>query len=113
MTDHEERPGAGQDRAAEDRAERERAAQDHAEGTVQGDMKRAGAHVDPAAYGGAGEVMKQMPGQLSGCEILSVDGADDSYIARIRYDGDSGSLTVDSTWAERDGAPKIVALAVA
>ncbi len=32
MTDHEERPGAGQDhRAAEDRAERERAAQDHAE----------------------------------------------------------------------------------
>lgn len=88
------------------------AAQDHAEGTVQGDMKRAGAHVDPAAYGGAGEVMKQMPGQLSGCEVLSVEGADDSYTARIRYDGDAGSLTVDSTWAEREGAPKIVALAV-
>ena len=87
------------------------AAQDHAEGTVQGDMKRAGAHVDPSAYGGAGEVMKKMPGTLTGCEVLSVDGGGDEYTVRIRYDGDGGSLSVDSTWAERDGAPKIVALA--
>lgn len=88
------------------------AAQDHAEGTVQGDMKRAGAHVDPAAYGGAGEVMKKMPGSLSACEILSVTGAGDSFTVRIRYDGDGDSLTVDSGWADRDGAPKIVSLDV-
>ena len=89
------------------------AAQDHAEGTVQGDMKRAGAHVDPAAYGGAGEVMKKMPGKLSGCEVVSVTAGTDSFIVRIRYDCDGGSLTVDSTWAEKGSAPKIVGLAVA
>jgi hypothetical protein len=89
------------------------AAQDHAEGTVQGDMKRAGAHVDPSAYGSAGEVMKKMPGTLSGCEVVSVTAGTDSFIVRIRYDGDGGSLTVDSTWAEKDSAPKIVGLAVA
>lgn len=88
------------------------AAQDHAEGTVEGNMKRAGAYVDPAAYGAAGEVMKQMPKGLTGCEIVSLEGEGDSFTVRIRYDGDDGSLTVDSGWAEKDGGPKIVSLAV-
>lgn len=87
-------------------------AEAHGEATVAGDMKRAGSDLDKSAYGAAGEVMKQMPGDLSGSEVTGVRGEGDGLVVSIRYTGATGSATVESQWADRDGVPKIVDLKV-
>lgn len=85
-------------------------AQQHAEATVAGDLKVAGSTLDKSAYGAAGEVMKRMPQNLTGCEIVETHPDGDHYVVTIRYDGDGSSVTVESRWAESDGDPKIVDL---
>lgn len=87
-------------------------AEAHAKATVAGDLKSAGSVLDKSAYGPAGEVMKKMPGDLSGCEITSASQQGDGWLVTIRYTGTEGSVDVESTWAERDGEPKIVGLQV-
>lgn len=87
-------------------------AREHGEATVAGDLKRAGADLDKSAYSAAGEVMKQMPDDLSSCEVASVREDGEEWVAAIRYRGASDSTTVESRWAERDGNPKIVDLNV-
>jgi hypothetical protein len=56
--------------------------------------------------------MKAMPGKLTGCEITSVSSSGDEVVVQIRYDGETGTASVESRWADRDGAPMIVSLAV-
>lgn len=87
-------------------------AQEHGEATVAGDLKRAGADLDKSAYAAAGEVMKQMPEDLSSCEVASVRREDSDWVAAIAYSGGSTTATVESRWAERDGSVKIVDLKV-
>ena len=86
-------------------------AQAHGEATVAGDLKKAGSDLDPGAYGAAGEVMKQMPADLSSCEVASVTQDGGAWVAAITYTGAS-SATVESRWEERDGTAKIVDLKV-
>jgi hypothetical protein len=86
-------------------------AQAHGEATVAGDLKRAGSDLDRSAYAAAGEVMKQMPADLSSSEVTQVRADGDEWIVGIRYEG-SASVTVESRWAERDGRPAIVDLKI-
>jgi hypothetical protein len=86
-----------------------KSAQAHAEATVAGDLKRAGSDLDRSAYGAAGEVMKQMPQDLRACEVTEVRADGGEFVASIRYDG-TGTVTVESRWAEREGRPVIVDL---
>lgn len=86
-------------------------AQIHAEATVAGDFKTAGSSLTPEAMALAGGVMKQMPANLSACEIAEVEGSGDEVVVNIVYKGD-GETTVASRWADRDGSPKIVDLKV-
>lgn len=87
-------------------------AESHGRATVAGDLKGAGSDLDRSAYGAAGEVMKKMPGQLSGSEITAMRAEGDEWVVSILYRGDDRSATVESRWAERDGVPKIVDLKV-
>ena len=87
-------------------------AQAHGQATVAGDLKSAGADLDKSAYGAAGEVMKKMPEGLSASEVAKVTTQGDQAIVTIRYTGAGGSADVESTWADRDGEPKIVDLKV-
>lgn len=87
-------------------------AQDHGEATVAGDLKRAGSDLDKSAYAAAGDVMKQMPEDLSSCEVQTVREEGNDWVAAIRYSGGSASTIVESRWADRDGTPKIVDLKV-
>ncbi len=87
-------------------------AQRHADATVAGDLKAAGADLDKTAYAAAGDVMKQMPPELDAGEIAGVREEGDEWIVSIRYSGGSSTTTVESRWAERDGRPKIVDLKV-
>jgi len=87
-------------------------AEAHGQATVAGDLKKAGGDLDKSAYGAAGEVMKQMPADLTGSEVTSVSAQDEECVVSIRYTGAADSATVESRWAERDGVPKIVDLKV-
>lgn len=87
-------------------------AEAHGQATVAGDLKAASADLDRSAYAAAGEVMKKMPEGLSGSEVTSVTTEGDQVLVTIRYSGGGGSADVESTWAERDGEPKVVGLRV-
>lgn len=87
-------------------------AQEHGEATVAGDLKRAGGDLDKSAYAAAGEVMKQMPEDLSACDVTSVNPEGNEWIATISYSGSSATTTVQSRWAEREGSAKIIDLKV-
>lgn len=88
-------------------------AERHANATVAGDFKTAGASLTETAMGQAGGVMKAMPGKLTACEIASVTEEGGECVVDIRYTGENGDVTVRSTWGEIDGRPKITNLELA
>lgn len=91
------------------RAEAER----HANATVAGDFRTAGASLTEAARAQAGAVMKAMPGTLSACEITSTkEGPEGNWLVDIRYTGESGDAVVRSTWAQIEGRLMITGLEV-
>lgn len=87
-------------------------AEAHGQATVAGDLKKAGSDLDKGAYGAAGEVMKKMPADLTASEVTETRAEGDECVVSIRYSGATGSATVESRWADRDGVPKIVDLKV-
>jgi hypothetical protein len=88
------------------------AAETHARATVERDYGTAGSYLTKEMMASAGEVMKQMPGRLTGAEVLTAEPAGEGFSARIRYTSDEGSVTIESRWQEVDGQPKIVGLDV-
>jgi uracil-DNA glycosylase len=89
------------------------AAETHARATVERDYGTAGSYLSPEMQAAAGEVMQAMPRPLTGSEVLSVEGGDGAYTARIRYAGEEeAATTVDSRWEDLDGKPTIVGLEV-
>lgn len=80
-------------------------AEAHAEAIVAGDIPSAvGSLTDRAQAQGPG-VMKSMPSPLAGAEVTSVESADDGFLVRIRYAGETDELLVESRWIELDGRP--------
>jgi hypothetical protein len=84
----------------------------HAKATVSGDLKTAGSALTKEAMAQAPGVMKAMPASLESSEVTSVTTEGDEVVAQIRYSGGGEESIVESRWAERDGAPKIVNLQV-
>lgn len=84
----------------------------HGKATVEGDFKSAGSDLTPEAAGQAPDVMKAMPRDLTSSEVSKVSKNGDAYIATIEYSGDDATTTVESTWKEREGRPRIVNLKV-
>lgn len=93
--------------AVRDEAER------HADATVKGDFKTAGASLTETARGQAGGVMQAMPGKLTAWEIAgtSID-TNGNWLVDIRYTGESGDTLVRSTWDDVEGTPMITNLEV-
>ena|SRR5688572_21687238 len=88
------------------------AAEEHAHATVEKDFKVAGSTLTEPARAQAGAVMKAMPDGLNGYEITGVNPAGDETTVTISYKGEGGETLVESRWAEVDGRPMIVNLAV-
>jgi hypothetical protein len=84
----------------------------HAKATVAGDLRTAGSVLTKEAMGQAPDVMKAMPASLEECEVTSVYTDGDEIVAQIRYAGGGDESVVESRWADRDGAPKIVSMKV-
>lgn len=87
-------------------------AHDHAEGTVAGDLRRAGGYLSKGAQASASDVMKAMPRSLESFEITKVEGGGERYTVHISYEGEGRRTTVESVWEPIDGEPKITGLNV-
>ncbi|MDQ3958022.1 MAG: hypothetical protein M3273_06825 [Actinomycetota bacterium] len=87
-------------------------AEAHGRATVEGDLKTAGSYLSKEAYAAAGEVMQKMPQPLEASEVTSVEIDGGEAVVQIRYSGGGDEVLVESRWADRDDAPKIVGLRV-
>jgi hypothetical protein len=87
-------------------------AEAHAKAVVDGDQAHLMGDFDPAAMTGVGPVVAAMPQPVNDTEVLSVAMKGDEATVQIKYNGEDKSATIESQWAERDGRPKIIGVAV-
>jgi hypothetical protein len=86
------------------------AAENHAAATVDGDLDTAGSYLTSEGRANVRSVMGAMPDTLERHEIANVEQTGDDFIVNIRYSGGDKDVTVESTWADREGRPRIVNL---
>ncbi|MFP5298269.1 MAG: hypothetical protein ACLGHL_04705 [Actinomycetota bacterium] len=87
-------------------------AERHGAAVVAGDLRTAGADLTPEAQAQAPGVMKNLPKDLRAANVFRIALVDDAYEAYISYEGADSETIVISTWAERDGTPKITNLSL-
>ena len=87
-------------------------AEAHGNAVVAGDLRSAGSDLTPAVADKAPGVMGKLPRPTTGAEVLKVEMQGDQAVVHILYKGDDAETTVISTWADEDGRPKIVDLAL-
>ncbi len=95
----------------DDHAVREHA-EAHGRAVLEGDLKRAASDLAGEARSQAPDVMARLPRPLRAIEVTSVRAVGEGFEALLVYRGESAETTVASRWAERDGRPLIVELAV-
>ena len=88
------------------------AAQAHGDAVVRGDLKAAGHDLTREAVGAAKEVMGRLPQPVQHAECFDVAEQDGTFVAQIRYRGESDEKVVESRWEDRDGTPRIVDLRI-
>ena len=80
----------------------------HGAAIVAGDMNRALEDFSDELKPGVPDMAQHLPQPVRAADILSVDGNGEQFQVKIRYSGDGPSLTVATTWEERDGRPLII-----
>ena len=83
--------------------------QDHADAVVRGDMDTVLGDFSQELRPQAPQLAKGLPAPVTSAEVLSVDVGAEESVARIKYTGDGGELTIETQWREIDGRPTIVA----
>jgi hypothetical protein len=83
--------------------------QDHADAVARGDMQAVTDDFIEELRPQVPEIAKLLPLPVTSAEVLSVEIGDDESVARIRYAGDSGQVTIQTQWREVDGRPSIFA----
>jgi hypothetical protein len=83
--------------------------QDHADAVARGDMQAVTNDFIEDMRPQVPEIAKLLPLPVTSAEVLSVEIGDGESVARIRYTGDSGQVTIQSHWREVDGRPSIFA----
>lgn len=92
-----------------------RAAEDHGQGLVRGDMKRAGSYWyawNEEVKQMAGSIMPQMPNPVSSAEVVDVRPDGDQFVVHTLYSGQDKLTTVESRWEEQGGRTVMVAAKV-
>ena len=84
----------------------------HGAAVVDGDLRKASGDLTEEARGQAGDVMRQIPDPLAGAEVTDIRFEGEDAVATIVYSGGDSSVTVESTWSEREGRPMIVDLSI-
>jgi len=88
-------------------------AEAHGAAVVRGDLRAAGGDLEGDALAQAADVMKQLPRELDGAEVETIELGDDVAEVRTRYFGEGRSEVVTSQWEGREGRPKITSMRVA
>lgn len=87
-------------------------AEAHGKAVAAGDQAHIMGDIVPEALAGLGPVAAALPQPVKSAQVDQVDLSGDKAVVRITYTGESGQVTVESQWEERDGRPKIVAASV-
>ena len=87
-------------------------AEAHGRALASGDLAGAASDLSEGARAKAPGVMGLLPRPVTAAEVTSVETAADAFVVRTRYTGDDAAATVEATWAEIDGRPRIVDLEV-
>jgi hypothetical protein len=87
-------------------------AEAHGNAVVAGDLRTAGSDLTPAAAAQAPAVMGKLPRPTTAAEILKVEFEGDEAVVHVLYKGADAETAVISTWADEEGRPKIVNLAL-
>jgi hypothetical protein len=82
--------------------------QEHADAVVRGDMDHVVGDFVEEMRPQVPQIAQSLPLPVTSAEVLSVEVGDES-VARIRYTGESGSVTIQSRWRDVDGRPEIFA----
>lgn len=90
-----------------------RHAQEHGQAMVAGDLRRAASDLTESGRAGAGAVMAALPKKIDAAEVVALEPSGQTYIARIRYQGEGRAVEVESVWQEHDGRPMITELRLA
>ena len=83
--------------------------QDHADAVARGDMDTAIGDFSEELRPQVPEIAKELPLPVKTAEVLSVDVGAEQSVARIKYTGDGGSVTIETQWRDIGGRPTIVA----
>jgi hypothetical protein len=83
--------------------------QDHADAVARGDTDTVIGDFSEELRPQAPQIVRELPMPVKSAEVLSVDVGAEESVARIRYTGDSGELTIETQWREIGGRPMIVA----
>jgi hypothetical protein len=81
----------------------------HADAVVRGDMDHVVGDFVEEMRPQVPQIAQSLPLPVTSAEVLSVEVGDEESVARIRYTGDSGSVTIQSRWRDIDGRPEIFA----
>jgi hypothetical protein len=87
-------------------------AEAHGRALARGDLAGAASDLSEGARAKAPGIMKLLPRPVTAAEVTSVESAADAFVVRTRYTGEDGVATVESTWSEIEGRPRIVDLEV-
>jgi hypothetical protein len=86
-----------------------RRVQEHADSVARGDLGAATADFVEDMRPHVPEIASALPLPVSSAEVLSVEVGDEESVARIRYTGESGTVTIKSQWRDVNGRPEIFA----
>lgn len=76
---------------------------------VRGDMDAVTADFSEELRPQVPQIAAALPQPVTAAEVVSVDVGDSESVAMIRYSGDTGEVTIRSTWQDQGGRPVIVA----
>lgn len=82
--------------------------QEHADAVVRGDMGAVIADFTEELQPQVPQLGQALPQPVTSAEVLGVEIGEEEAVARIRYAGERGEVTIRSHWREVDGRPRIV-----
>jgi hypothetical protein len=83
--------------------------QAHADAVVRGDIDHVVSDFIEEMRPQVPQIAQSLPQPVTSAEVLSIEVGDEESVARIRYTGDTASVTIQSHWRDVDGRPEIFA----
>jgi hypothetical protein len=80
----------------------------HADAVVRGDINAIVSDFSEDLRPQVPQLAQALPQPVTAADVLNLEVGDEESVARIRYSGKGGTVTIQSHWREFDGRPLIV-----